>query len=495
MDTNISLIQGKKFKKYQKKNVKNIERSDNFYEIKNDYKKEGFTNIFEQNNMNVNNNNRQNTSDKMELDRLTGEFEKLSQQYTDLEKTTNADMYNLLERYSEKNPYNGKLLQINNGDVGYVTKRGDFKLFTSSDTIINTRGKNGCPSNLDTVDISNYQDSRTPGKVLNTTPSLLVGSYMISGQSCGNEGNNVYVDSLVPKNVKTTYKGCYADKGDSHTMTFLGTSPPLSTGALQNGNFNQPQIANNSYQYISSNDKVSGWNFYAVLINNSSAWGFPVPYPFGSQAACIQFSQDFRQWIQLTQGTYNVSFSACGRPMQGGANTINVYVVINTSYNTPQSSPVIYTFTPSTSKWQTYNTTFNVNESGLYGFGFYGTTSQDKSTAIQNIQITQSSENVSEGTYTYDMCRDDAMDNGYKYFALQNMNPSTGYGYCAVTNDEISATKYGKSIIATSTIPLWSSKTQGNIGCTAVLNNQGSLSVVNSSGASIFSTPVANKIT
>jgi hypothetical protein len=314
MDTNISLIQGKKFKKYQKKNVKNIERSDNFYEIKNDYKKEGFTNIFEQNNMNVNNNNRQNTSDKMELDRLTGEFEKLSQQYTDLEKTTNADMYNLLERYSEKNPYNGKLLQINNGDVGYVTKRGDFKLFTSSDTIINTRGKNGCPSNLDTVDISNYQDSRTPGKVLNTTPSLLVGSYMISGQSCGNEGNNIYVDSLVPKNVKTTYKGCYADKGDSHTMTFLGTSPPLSTGALQNGNFNQPQIANNSYQYISSNDKVSGWNFYAVLINNSSAWGFPVPYPFGSQAACIQFSQDFGQWIQLTQGTYNVSFSACGRP-------------------------------------------------------------------------------------------------------------------------------------------------------------------------------------
>ena len=493
MDANISLIQGKKFKKYQNKITKNTEQSENFYETTGYSNKEGFINIFETNNKTFQNNKQQNTSNKMEFDRLNTQFTDLSTQYYDLEKTANANMNNLLERYSTKNPYNGKLVQINNGDVGYVTERGDFKLFTNSDTMSNTKGKNGCPSGLNMkVNINNYKDARIPGKVLNTSPSLLVGSYMISGQSCGNEGQNVHVNSIVPANVKTTYKGCYADNRDSHTMTFLGTVPPLSTGSLQNGNFSQPQIANNSYQYIKSNDKVPGWQFNAVLINNSIAWGFPMPYPTGKQAVCIQFSQVIGQWIQLTKGSYNISFSACGRPNQ--ANKINIYLVINTDLTTPQSAPIIYTFTPPNSKWETYNTTFNLNENGLYILGFYGTATEDKSTAIQNIQITQTSKSDNGGTYTYDMCKDEATDNGYKYFALQNMNQSTGMGYCAVSNDEIRATKYGKSIIPVLNTILWSSKTQGNPGCSAVLNNQGSLSIVNSTGASIFSTPGDTKV-
>jgi hypothetical protein len=490
--TDVSIIQGKKFKKYQNKIKENIEHCEiieqNEKIYKPDNKREGFINIFETNKQIVQNNNRQTSFDKIQLNKLNTEFNGLLQEYADLEKTMVGNTNITLDRYSTKNPYKGKNLKItNNGAIGYVTDRGDYKWYGNPDIMKNTAGKNGCPSsdNIESISINNYADFNTSGNLLNSLPSLLVGTAMINGQSCGNEGQNVFVNSIISNNIKTTYKGCYLDKSDSHAMTFLGAIPPLTTGSLQNGNFEQPQLPNNSYKYISSNTEVPGWNFYAVLINNSTAWGYSMPYPKGSQAACIQGTQVIGQWMQFSEGTYNVSFNACGR--YSGANTIKIYLGINTILTTPQTAPVIYTFTPPTSDWQSYSSMFNITENGLYAFGFYGTITADKSTAIQNIQITQTSSSSESPTYTYDMCKDDAINNGYKYFGLQNMNPSTGYGYCAVSNDEIRATKYGPSTITSSNIPLWSSNTQGNPGCSAILNNQGSLSVVNSSGASIFS--------
>jgi hypothetical protein len=56
-----------------------------------------------------------------------------------------------------------------------------------------------------------------------------------------------------------------------------------------NNNFSDPQLQFNSYEYITSNNKrIPGWNFKAVLINNSSAWGYKIPYPDGNQAVSIQ---------------------------------------------------------------------------------------------------------------------------------------------------------------------------------------------------------------
>ena len=185
-----------------------------------------------------------------------------------------------------------------------------------------------------------------------------------------------------------------------------------SAASLQNGNFTQPQIANNSYQYISSNSTVPGWNFYAVLINNSAAWGYPMPYPSGSQAACIQATQVFGQYIQLSSGTYTLTFYACGRPGYLGANTINVYCV-----PAGQNANSVYTFTPPTNTWQKYTTTINIQNSGNYALGFNGiSTTGDKSAAIQGIQINISG-GGSSGSYTYDQCKELAIDSGYQYFA------------------------------------------------------------------------------
>ena len=89
------------------------------------------------------------------------------------------------------------------------------------------------------------------------------------------------------------------------------------------------------------------------------------------------------------------------------------------------------------------------------------------------------------------MCEQAAITGGYQYFALQDVNTNNSQGYCAVSNDAIAPTKNGISYVASGQIALWSSNTAGNPGSYASFVN-GSLKVLNSSGAAIFSTPYDN---
>jgi hypothetical protein len=108
---------------------------------------------------------------------------------------------------------------------------------------------------------------------------------------------------------------------------------------------------------------------------------------------------------------------------------------------------------------------------------------------MQNIQLGTSANSL-PGTYTYSMCEQAAITGGYQYFALQDVNTTTSQGYCAVSNDAIAPTKNGTSYAVSGQTALWSSNTAGNPGAYASFVN-GSLKVLNSSGAAIFSTPNA----
>ena len=99
-------------------------------------------------------------------------------------------------------------------------------------------------------------------------------------------------------------------------------------------------------------------NHRIFRINNSTSWNYPMPYPTGSQAACIQAVQYLGQWINFTPATYALSFYSCGRPGYSGANTINIFCG---QTGTPQSMPTVYSFTPSTTSWQQYNTTITIS--------------------------------------------------------------------------------------------------------------------------------------
>jgi hypothetical protein len=116
-------------------------------------------------------------------------------------------------------------------------------------------------------------------------------------------------------------------------MTFIGGEPASAFSGIENGNFTQPNITKDSYEYITSASKVPGWNFDAILLNESSAWGYPMPYPNGTQCGCIQGIRYFEQTINLSTGTYYLSFIACGRPGYSGANTIDIQLNGETFYS------------------------------------------------------------------------------------------------------------------------------------------------------------------
>ena len=486
-----ALTQGERFKSYQKKIKKNL--------VKNSAQlsgKEGFSGI-DLNQLNLYPNGLTKQSEKIiknndyssrdeTINNLKQEYQVALTKYQDLLSEISGNVNGYVSRVNPSNPYLGKTVSFSTGHVCYVTYQGVVKWYPNPDILNATAGLNGCPSfsNIMQINLPWLPEYNTPGTIIPTSPPLISGTPITAGQSCGNEGVNVYVDEILT-NPSAKFEGCYADSINSPLMKFMGDKPPPPSGNLQNGSFEQPQMANDSYQYISSLSTVPGWDFFAVLINNSSAWGYTMPYPAGNQAACIQGTQIFGQWINLNAGSYDVTFYACGRP--SGANTINVYCGENSAGGT--SEPTVLTFTPPTTAWQKYTATINIPSFGNYALGFYGTlTNGDYSTAIQNIKITPTGV-TSQGSYTYEMCQQAAVDNEYQYFALQDVNPSTSKGYCAVSNDLPTTTRLGNAIVPSKQISLWSSDTQGQTGNTAKLTNTGSLSVYNSSGAAVYATP------
>jgi hypothetical protein len=488
---NISLNQGKQFKKFQGKIKKSVEQRNKGKDKR--FFKEGFDSM----NGGMNEENGENYQDRdifkerdergkttasenqVEEDQfkqIQGQYNGLADKYKTTEKTVNSNSLVAINRTSPNNPYLNKNIRFTTGHVCYVTNQGVVKWIPSQtiwDSLTNCSDK----TYID-VNIPWLTEYSTPGTTIPTNPSLISGTNMILNQSCGSEGKNVYVNRLTD-NTNATYMGCYGDE-DGSAMTFIGGAPVKKyNSSIQNGNFSQPSKTNNSYEYITSSSKVPGWNFNAVLVNNSSAWGYPMPYPNGNQCACIQSTQYMEQIINLNTGSYTLSFMACGRPGYDGSNPIDIQL----------NGVTTFSVTPPYA-WTSYSTTLNVTTDGNNTIKFIGTNvSPNYSTAFQGITIQGGSETTSSGTYTYDMCKNAAMDDGYKYFALQNVNTETNKGYCAVSNDSVSSTRNGTAYVVTGIVALWDSKTYGTDGKSASITNQGTLTVFNSSGAAIFNTP------
>ena len=113
-----------------------------------------------------------------------------------------------------------------------------------------------------------------------------------------------------------------------------------------------------------------------ILMNKSTDWGYPTPYPKGSQAMSLQNIGSISQTLNLNAGTYHLSFMACGR--SSGSNPINI--VLN--------GAIIYNVEPEINTWKKYKTAFTVDTTGSQTITFAGTTEDgDLSSAIQNITV------------------------------------------------------------------------------------------------------------
>lgn len=488
-----SLNQGGKFKDYQNKIVDNLEKSNNLLLKENFDDMTKSTNLVKDSN-DILNKTKLSLQNKKILENLLNQYNDTLVEFQTLTAKLTGSTTDYINRVNPNNIYLNKNIKFTTGELAYVTNQGVVKLLPSGsydqyfyDNI------SGCPkkSSFISLNIPWKPEYSVAGTKIPTKPPLIIGSPLNNNESCGNEGKSIYVDKIL-NNSDSSYMGCYNDNPTSRTMKFIGGEPKESPGInIINSNFSQPAIANNTYKYISSWSEVPGWGFNAVLANNSDAWGFKKPYPYGNQIAVLQKDQVIAQSINLPIGTYTVTFYAIGRNCCDGSGKGNP---INVQINYPTYSKVFATFTPPIDNWQYYTFQFTLEQPAPNQLTFAGTwTAGDRSSAIQNIKVMNSSTTTVDGNYTFEMCKQSAIGDGYRYFALQSANPMTGKGYCAVSNDEIAPTSKGISMIATGAIPLWNSNT--NSGMSAAVANNGSLTVYNSGGGAIYQTPNNNKTT
>ena len=140
-----------------------------------------------------------------------------------------------LETVSNENNNRFKDGRFSNGSYGYVTNRGVYKWYPNRNTVNNTGGKNNCPGKW-TGTSNNLGDGinsvNTGGftEIPNKKP-LRKGSQMISGQSCGNEGQNIYVtESSIT--TPAEYMGCY-NSYDMSQQTDMGSNRSVDECAMR----------------------------------------------------------------------------------------------------------------------------------------------------------------------------------------------------------------------------------------------------------------------
>ena len=305
-----SLRQGEKFKTYQSKIMKKHLNKN----------KEGFGSLFDDS-QNILKQTALSAEDNTLLQQYYTNFNKKLNDYQSLVAQIEGTSNDYFSRVNIGNPYLNKTIHFTSGEFAYVNNQGVVELIPDK----STWNSSGAPTDYVEVNIPIPTGFSTPGTIVPTTPPLISGTALHPNQVVGNEGNNVYVNTMVSSNVNEKYLGCYKDNG---SMTFVNGAPPAD-----------------------------------------------------------------------------------------------------------------------------------------------GTLSSDAN------------------AYSYNDCNNAAINGGYQYFALQNINSISGKGYCGVTNDLTNATNLGKSTVPSQTVMLWKSNTNGtDKGVSASLTNQGSLVVFNGSAAHIFST-------
>jgi len=177
----------------------------------------------------------------------------------------------------------------------------------------------------------------------------------------------------------STYSGSTTISGG--TLRLSGPAP-----AVQNGAFDAPGLGANSYTYYNSMSAAQKAAFVwtssstngqgGALVNNSTAWGYTMPYPSPSQAFSLQRDAVISESLYFTPGVYTISWSHARR----GSQVNPYYFQLNgVSQGATISAPG--------TAWSTVSTTFTIPTAGNYTIGFLGTGSTDLSVALDDISL------------------------------------------------------------------------------------------------------------
>ena len=521
-EPSFSLIQGKKFKKYQGKIADNLEKTieksdlvEGFGGLNElDLNKNGLT---EQTNKLLNKNDF--SSQQQTLSNLKDSHQKTLNEYQALVSKINGNATDYIDRVSPNNPYLNKNVCLSGGACGYVTNQGVFKWYPADNnyTYNNTAGKNGCPS-TPYQQISGDGDVNAVGSTISSNPPLIVGTPMSAGQSCGNEGVNVFVNSVV-KNPQSSYINCYENLPPSTQIMFV---PKMTASNTTNG-----YISYASSVYQNNNSFTGPWNAFDQNVNtwwhsgvdSGNLYNANTGQYTGTQKTSYINSSGVQtsvsgEWLQLNlpgAGSSNATNfhltryeiqgrqGCCGNPNGRDPNTWYIVGYNNSNglwYQVDYQSNIAFNWkmlsfsVSNPTPYSAYRIIIIVTGSNAGGAG-------DRSCvqiATWNLYTGSNPVNnpksamTNVGQMNFDQCQAYSLNSGNKYFALQSVN-SSGVGNCMTSND-LAGSQINGLAVKYQTTPLWASNTTGNNpGSTASLTISGTLSVLNSSGAAIFATP------
>ena len=489
----MSLNQGKHFKKKFSKIKKGKPIKEGFVSLEQEEvirpSNQGYVPVFKnlQQNTNLTTNTNQTNLNDLEEAKLT--YANLLQQYTTMQQQISNSSLGSINRLASNNPYLNKTVKFTTGHICYVTNQGVVKWVPSMEmwNSINI------PTNYTDINLPWLDSYNTPGTTIPTNPPLISGLPIQTKQSLGNEGSNVYASKLV-NNPSSNYVGCY---NDNPAATLISVVPVM----------NSPS--------------VNGIN--ALAWSNYNTTYFPAWRAFDGSPGTFWHSElNYNDTTGIYQGQASTAISGVGSVRGDVLYLQNIPVnTVVTQYSitprlgsstvrSPNSWYVIgLSGSGSNMQWQVVdrqqNQNFRSDDAKVYNItnpknGYFDYVllvdkvgNDDKTSERNSVQIaewklfTSSDYTMTDdkramtpsviGYTTYDKCQEYAVENGYKYFGLQDVK-SDGTAACLVSNDITKSKMYGDASVQRTSIPLWSSNTSTGQSNYAQLVGTGQIQIV-----------------
>ena len=340
------------------------------------------------------------SQDQSTLQNLKQQYASTLVKYQILKKAMSKVVTNYFDRVEpDTNPYLNQNVKFSTGQIAYVTNRGILKIYMNQTVFQNTSGKNGCPTGTVNIDIPWSDRYIIPGTVIPTRPTLITGTPMQPGQSCGYEGENVFVNSLMTQDPSSSYMNCYADNSSSPAMTFIGGSPSSDSSGNYSYQMCQQAAVNNGSAFFALQDVDlnSGLGYCAISDSSANASQYGLSYIPTNQTLLWQSNTD------------------------GSGNTATItdtgsLCVLDASGSTIYSTP--------------YNSSAPTSYLGCY---------KDNSKRAMSKSVKSGATN-----YNYESCMQQATNGGYTYFGLQWAQPNKE-AQCFLSSNFSQSSEYGRA--------------------------------------------------
>jgi PAN domain len=466
------------------------------------------------------------TAQFAEIKVLQDKLEQLLAEY----RSKQDNLINKTQEYtqitSSNNRYANRNIRFTTGHVCYVTNSGVIKYIPSPEIWDSFAGKYGCPGK-DYVDIGLpwLPEYNNIGAIVPTNPPLIIGTYMTANQACGNAGNNVFVNDML-FNAQEKYFGCYRDKPESQLISAIPVLTVANSYSPQNWEaaWNQPGYScTTSSIYLSNNDANGPYkafdknigNFWHSEVSaannyngNTGVYEGSVSFQYEKSPGVFDTIRGEWVWIKLDSPKVITSYDLVARQDAYSYRSPNSWSIMG--LNPGENWHVLDT--QANIDFSTSAKRFNISNPGNYlayliCITKVGNASSENSGNRYCVQIAEwDLFTSSDSTFTNDnramsltnggdyvsdpieTCKKRAMDGGYKYFGIQNIQ-ANGTAQCLVSNDSYRTKIYGEAF-NTTVVPLWSSGTTGKAVSGAYLTNDGRFLITEAgTGAILWTSP------